>query len=41
MTEFAINASVLEMTKFAPFESDGGYMPSMNQVQLCDTKGYQ
>ena len=28
-TEFAINASIAEMTKFAPFELNGGYMPSM------------
>ena len=29
MTEFAINASTLEITKFAPFELNGGYMSSM------------
>ena len=29
LTEFAINASVAETTKFAPFELNGGYMPSM------------
>ena len=29
MTEFAINASVSEMTKFALFKLNGGYMPSM------------
>jgi len=29
MTEFAINASIAETTKFAPFELNGGYMPSM------------
>ena len=29
MTEFAINASIAEMTRFAPFELNGGYMPSM------------
>jgi hypothetical protein len=29
MTEFAINASVSGMTKYAPFELTGGHMPSM------------
>lgn len=29
MTEFAINASISETTKYAPFELNGGYMPSM------------
>jgi len=29
MTEFAINASIAETMKFAPFELNGGYMPSM------------
>ncbi|GLB37195.1 putative DNA RNA polymerase [Lyophyllum shimeji] len=29
MTEFAINVSVSGTTKFAPFELNGGYMPSM------------
>jgi len=29
LTEFAINASITEMTRFAPFELNGGYMPSM------------
>jgi len=29
MTEFAINASIAETTKFAPFELNGGYMPSI------------
>ena len=29
LTEFAINASIAETTKFAPFELNGGYMPSM------------
>jgi hypothetical protein len=29
LTEFAINASVSETTKYAPFELNGGYMPSM------------
>jgi transposase InsO family protein len=29
LTEFAINASVSETTRYAPFELNGGYMPSM------------
>ncbi|SJL16373.1 uncharacterized protein ARMOST_19895 [Armillaria ostoyae] len=29
LTEFAINASVSDTTRFAPFELNGGYMPSM------------
>jgi hypothetical protein len=29
MTEFAINASVSETTRYVPFELNGGYMPSM------------
>ena len=29
LTEFAINASVSQTTKYAPFELNGGYMPSM------------
>ena len=29
MTEFAINTSMSGMTKYAPFELNGGYMPSM------------
>ena len=29
MTEFAINASISETTKYVPFELNGGYMPSM------------
>lgn len=29
LTEFAINASISETTKFAPFELNGGYLPSM------------
>ena len=29
MTEFAINVSMSGTTKFAPFELNGGYMPSM------------
>jgi hypothetical protein len=29
LTEFAINASVSHVTKYAPFELTGGYMPSM------------
>lgn len=31
MTEFAINISISETTKYAPFELNGGYMPSMIQ----------
>jgi len=29
LTEFTINASIVETTKFAPFKLNGGYMPSM------------
>jgi transposase InsO family protein len=29
MTEFTINASVSETTRYVPFELNGGYMPSM------------
>jgi hypothetical protein len=29
MTKFAINANVSETTRYAPFELNGGYMPSM------------
>ncbi|KAG6858090.1 hypothetical protein C0995_016144, partial [Termitomyces sp. Mi166 len=29
MVEFAINASVLETTGYAPFKLNNGYMPSM------------
>jgi len=29
MTEFTINVSIVETTKFVPFELNGGYMPSM------------
>src|ERR1700742_4835492 len=29
MLEFALNSSISESTGFAPFELDGGYMPSM------------
>ena len=29
LMEFAINASITGMTKFAPFELNGGYMPSI------------
>jgi len=37
MTEFAINASIAETTKFAPFELNGGYMPSMlKEIQSDD-----
>ena len=44
LTEFAINASITEMTKFAPFELNGGYMPSMLKEIWSDTvilKGIQ
>jgi len=34
MTEFAINATIAETTKFAPFELNGGYMPSMLK-EIC------
>jgi len=34
MTEFAINASITETTKFAPFELNAGYMPSMLK-EIC------
>jgi len=34
MTEFAINASITETTKFAPFKLTGGYMPSMLK-EIC------
>lgn len=34
LTEFAINASIAEMTKFTPFELNGGYMPSMRK-EIC------
>jgi hypothetical protein len=36
MTEFAINASVSETTRYAPFELNGGYMPSMIQEFRLD-----
>lgn len=36
LTEFAINASVLETTKYAPFELNGGYMPSMIKELRAD-----
>ena len=29
LTEFTINTSIVETTRFAPFELNGGYMPSM------------
>ncbi len=29
LTEFAINSSISDTTKYAPFELNGGYMPSM------------
>ena len=34
ITEFAINASIAETTKFAPFKLNGGYMPSMLK-EIC------
>ena len=37
MMEFTINASVSEITKFAPFELNGGYMSSMLQEIRSDT----
>ena len=37
MTEFAINASVSETTKFAPFELNRGYMPSMLRELRSDS----
>jgi len=36
LTEFAINVSIAEMTKFALFELNGGYMPSMLKEILSD-----
>jgi len=37
MTEFAINASIVETMKFVPFELNGGYMPSMlKEIQSDD-----
>jgi hypothetical protein len=36
MTEFVINASVSETTRYAPFELNGGYMPSMIQEFRSD-----
>jgi hypothetical protein len=36
MTEFVINASVSETTRYAPFELNGGYMPSMIQEFCLD-----
>ena len=38
MMEFAINSSINESTGFAPFELDGGYMPSMIRNIPSDTK---
>jgi hypothetical protein len=37
LTEFAINASISETTKFAPFELNGGYMPSMIKELRTDS----
>jgi len=34
LTKFAINASISETTKYAPFELNGGYMPSMIK-EIC------
>ncbi|KNZ79786.1 hypothetical protein J132_08598 [Termitomyces sp. J132] len=42
--EFVINASISEMTQFAPFELNGGYMLSMIREIRADTsipKGIQ
>jgi hypothetical protein len=36
MTEFAINVSISETTKYAPFELNGGYMPSMIKELRAD-----
>ena len=44
LTEFVINASIVETTKFTPFELNGGYMPSMlREIRLNDAipKGIQ
>ncbi|KAG6808101.1 hypothetical protein H0H92_005383 [Tricholoma furcatifolium] len=35
LTEFTINTSISETTKFAPFELNGGYMPSMIK-EICN-----
>ncbi|KXN84069.1 hypothetical protein AN958_00491 [Leucoagaricus sp. SymC.cos] len=38
LVEFAINSSVSASTKFAPFELNYGYLPSMIQdTQMADT----
>jgi hypothetical protein len=37
MTEFAINASISGTTKYAPFELNGRYMPSMIK-ELCSNE---
>ena len=34
LTEFAINASIAKVTKFALFELNGGYMPSDKRDSL-------
>jgi hypothetical protein len=34
LTEFAINASISHVTRYAPFELNGGYMPSMIK-EIC------
>jgi hypothetical protein len=36
MTEFTINASISETTKYMPFELNGGYMPSMIKELRAD-----
>jgi hypothetical protein len=36
LTEFAINASISSTTKYAPFELNGGYMPSMIRELRAD-----
>jgi hypothetical protein len=36
MTKFTINASISETTKYAPFELNGGYMPSMIKELRAD-----
>jgi hypothetical protein len=44
LTEFAINASISETTKYTPFELNGGYMPSMiREIRLDNVipKGIQ
>jgi hypothetical protein len=38
MMEFALNSSINESTGYAPFELDGGYMPSMVREYPSDAK---